>query len=38
MIELKSCPFCGEKNLIDYCIMGGTHELFGGIESDRKRI
>lgn len=27
MSELKPCPFCGEKDLIDYGIMGGTHEL-----------
>lgn len=32
MTELKPCPFCGEKYLIDYGIMGGTMEGFDYVQ------
>lgn len=32
MVELKPCPFCGEKDLIDYGIMGGTMEGFDYVQ------
>ena len=32
MIELKPCPFCGEKDLIDYGVMGGTMEGFDYVQ------
>lgn len=32
MTDLKPCPFCGEKYLIDYGIMGGTMEGFDYVQ------
>ena len=32
MTELKPCPFCGEKDLIDYGVMGGTMEGFDYVQ------
>lgn len=32
MTDLKPCPFCGEKDLIDYGIMGGTMEGFDYVQ------
>ena len=34
MAELKPCPFCGEKDLIDYGIMGGTMEGFDYVQCE----
>ena len=32
MIELKPCPFCGEKDDIDYGVMGGTMKGFDYVQ------
>lgn len=31
-IELKPCPFCGEKDDIDYGVMGGTMKGFDYVQ------